>query len=200
MYYGNHSIEQEEEKILEKIKLRTNSLLKYYKVYFSFLEEMGYLKMESTETLVIYKKDIIEVHIILDLIGYEISCQFVNNEQCHFTLQDLLNYRKITKYKGQYQFKESSQISLGLKYIANVTHQMLKEFDISDDEFINIYKYCINTRDESLSQYYRNLDIKKADEFWHEKKYKEAKLLYEKYNDYLTEIQMSRLDYVNKRL
>lgn len=178
-----------------------NTLKKYCEQFFLFLNEKGYVIASNSEHEVKFRKNSTEIELSFNVISYELSCQFVENGDRMFTLQDILTYGKFNDLKGTYQLGDKTQLIQGVEYLANVIKIVLKKYDISNAEFFNnLYKYRLETRERLLNEYYFETDMKKAEQFWKDKKYNEAKQIYEKHKKDLSKMQNERLKYLNNNV
>lgn len=182
----------------EKIKM-FNELVKKY---FVFLEQYGYIYEEANSTncmnFIGKNNDII---IIFSENEYELSCQFQNKENNIFTLQDALKYTDINEFKGLYQLPNKEEIEKGIIYLAEVLKILLVKIDISNNiNFNKILQYKMDKCKTQLKDYYCKVDLNKAEEYWIQGDYLNAKSMYEKHINDLSKAQIKKLDYIKKRL
>ena len=59
------------------------------------------------------------IDIIFSAVGYELTCQFIDNDKNTFTLQDALRYVDIKEFNGLYQIPRKEEIEKGIIYLAD---------------------------------------------------------------------------------
>ncbi|MEG0894874.1 MAG: hypothetical protein RR012_06635 [Oscillospiraceae bacterium] len=175
-----------------------NQFKEYCKKYFSFLIEQGYkIEDEDDGNLLSYRKGFCKIQILFDSIAYELTCQFIWDDERSFTLQDVLTFSNIKKFNGLYQINDNSQLQKGIIYLTYAIEEVLKSINVANEiEFDKLYNYRLDMRDKLLKQYYIDVDMKKAQQYWDEKRYEDAMILYEKHIDSLTRVQMGKLKYI----
>lgn len=170
------------------------------KKYFEFLNLMGYMTLEdSVAEVVSFRDENIRVDIMFSIIGYELTCQFVDKENKVFSLQDALAYEAIDEFKGFYQMANKADIEKGIAYLSEVVKIVFERINISNSvNFQKIYEFRVNRHKNMLENYYLETDLKRAEEHWRKKEYNEAQELFEKHIDYLSKSQLKKLEYIRK--
>ncbi len=179
-----------------------NQFNEFVRDYFSFLQQYGYIcSDECSANIVSFVGKNNRIDIIFSVIGYELTCQFVDNSKNIFTLQDVLEYEKIKKFKGLYQIASKKDIEKGIAYLSNVVKILFDKINISDaTNFQRIYQYRLDIHKELLEDYYFKMDIKKAEECWRNEEYTIAKELFEKHISNLSKAQIKKLEYIRKNI
>lgn len=163
---------------------------------FDFLKQYGYhILNEDSETCITYVGTSNSVVIIYSEYSKEIYCQFEDiKTQNNFSLQDALDYQRITDLKGLYQISKKDDLYTGLRYISDVIKKVYLSVDISDSiSFNKIFNYTLEKRNTALCDYYLKEELKRADTFFNEKKYYEAQKLYKKNELHLSQVQLKKL-------
>lgn len=170
------------------------------KEHFSFLQQYGYICLEeNSENIVSLVGKNNRIDIIFSTVGYELTCQFVDNGKNAFTLQDGLRYVNIEDLKGLYQIASVKEIEKGIAYLADTAKILFNKINISDTtNFQRIYQYRLDMHKELLEDYYLKTDIKKAEECWKNGEYTKAQELFEKHINSLSKVQSKKLEYIKK--
>ena len=170
---------------------------------FDFLKRYGYqLTQEDSEYCITYVGNNNKVIVIYSEYSKELYCQFEDIRSLKsFSLQDALCYQCYNDFKGLYQISKNEDLYKGLLYLSNVIEKVYLAIDISNvAAFNNIYDYTITKRNKALEVYYAKEDIKKADSFWKNNNYIEAKRLYMKNIGYLSKVQLKKLEICNNKI
>lgn len=178
-------------------------MCQYYELvrnHFTFLQRYEYTcSQESDENSVSFVGENNRIDIIFSTVGYELTCQFVDDAQNTFTLQDALDYTEIKEFKGLYQIPRKEKIETGVIYLANVTKNLFSKIDISNAEnFQKIAQYRINMHKQLLEDYYCKIDIQRAEKYWENGEYSKSQELYEKHINSLSKVQIKKLEYIRK--
>lgn len=168
--------------------------------HFSFLQQYGYIcSEENSVNIVSFVGKNNQIDIIFSAIGYELTCQFVDNGKNTFTLQDGLGYVNIKEYKGLYQIASKKRIEKGIAYLADAVKILFDKINISDaTNFQKIYQYRLDMHKELLKDYYVKNEIKKAEECWKNGEYAKAQELFGKHLSSLSKAQIKKLEYIRK--
>lgn len=138
------------------------------------------------------------IEISFSVIGYELSCEFVDNLKNAFTLQDALGYVDIKEFKGVYQLPRKEKVEKGI-YLADAVKYLFNKIDVSDIlNFNKIFKFKLDTHKKLLEDYYFETDLKSAEKYLKEGEYIKARELYEKHINSLSKVQMKQLEYIRK--
>lgn len=172
----------------------------FVREHFSFLQRYGYIcSEEDTENIVSLVGKNNQIDIIFSAVGYELTCQFIDNGKNTFTLQDGLGYVNIKGFKGLYQIASTKEIEKGIIYLADAVKILFDKINISDtSNFQKIYQYRMDMHKELLEDYYFKTDIKKAEECWKNGEYTKAQKLFEKHINSLSKAQIKKLEYIKK--
>lgn len=179
-----------------------NQINKYAEIHFAFLYKFGYrLVKEKDDNAISFVGEKNQIEIIFSTVSYEITSQFIDNDNNVFSLQDGLEYISIREFKGFYQIPSKSEMEKGIIYVAEAVKVLFQKIDISNPyNFQKIYQFSINTHKDLLKKYYVDIELKKAEGHWERKEYVEAKELFEKNIDYLSEVQLKKLEYIVKKM
>lgn len=177
-----------------------NQFNEFVREYFSFLQQYGYIcSEENSDNIVSFVGKNNQINIIFFPVGYELTCQFVDNNKNTFMLQDGLAYLNIKEFKGLYQISSKIEIEKGIAYLADTVQILFDKINISDTtSFERIYQYRLNMHKELLEDYYLKTDIKKAEECWKNGEYAKAQELFEKHINSLSKAQIKKLEYIKK--
>lgn len=172
----------------------------FTKNHFAFLQTYGYIctqvDKENSVSLVGKNNQIV---IDFSVVGYEWTCQFIDNDKNTFTLQDALRYVDIKEFNGLYQIPRKEEMEKGIIYLADAVKRLFDKIDISDTlNFQKIVQYRLDMHKELLEDYYCKIDIKRAEEFWKNGEYSKAQELYEKHICSLSKAQIKKLEYIRK--
>lgn len=170
---------------------------------FDFLKRYGYhLIQEDSETCITYVGNNNRVIIIYSEYSKEIYCMFEDIRTLKsFSLQDALDYQCINNLKGLYQISKNEDLYKGLLYLSDVIEKVYLVVDISNNvSFNKIYDYTVKKRNKALEVYYAKEDLRKADSFWKNNNYIEAKRLYMKNIGYLSKVQSKKLEICNNKI
>ena len=172
----------------------------YVRNYFNFLQDYGYIDLcENLENNISFVGKNNRLDISFSVIGYELTCQFVDNDKNTFTLQDGLEYVKVKEIKGSYQIAHKEEIEKGIAYLAEAVKTLFFEINIADDaNFKKIFQYRLDMNKELLEEYYFKTDIKKAEEYWKNREYAKAQKLFEKHIGILSKAQLRKLEYIRE--
>lgn len=192
------------QRILVSTQVRS-TMCDFYKFvvnYFTYFPQYGYILSNSnTDNKVVFKSKDNQIELFYSVAEYELSCQFTDNFNYTFSLQDALDYLDIRDYRGIYQINSKEELESGVLFLSNIIKDLLDKVDISNSlNFQRIAQYTINVRKEMLEEYYFKKDIDEAEEHWKNKEYNTAKELYEKHNNRLAISQIRKLEYINKNL
>lgn len=167
---------------------------------FCYLEQWGYRVIGGEDAnLVSYKGETSSIEITFSTIGYELTCQFIDNANHYFSLQDALEYETLD-YKGLYQIVSKKDMEKGISYLSCVVRTLLEKINISEPlNFQTIYQFRMDTHEKMLENYYLETDLKKAEIFWKKKEYTKAKELFEKDIEHLSLSQQKKLEYIKNR-
>lgn len=163
---------------------------------FDFLKRYGYqLTQEDSEYCITYVGNNNKVIVIYSEYSKELYCQFEDIRSLKsFSLQDALCYQCYNDFKGLYQISKNEDLYKGLLYLSNVIEKVYLAIDISNvAAFNNIYDYTVEKRNKALSYYYIKEELKKADSFFEKKRFFEARKLYKKNREYLSQVQLKKL-------
>jgi hypothetical protein len=86
----------------------------------------------------------------------------------------------------------------GIDYIAAIIEKLIVRLIEEEGILEEIFAHCEVQRRDALSDYYYNLDMKKADEFWGRHEYELAQEMYVRHFSRLTRLQKERLKYIAK--
>ena len=177
-----------------------NQLKECGKKHFDFLNQFGYSILEAdTADKVSFIGKNNQIDVMFSAIGYELTCQFVDNDNNTFSLQDGLLYESIEEFKGLYQMASKEEFEKGVAYLAKAVKLIFQRIDVSDSlNFQKIYQFSVETRKKSLEKYYLEADLKKAEEYLANKEYDKAKELLEKNIEKLSKSQLKKLEYIRK--
>lgn len=169
---------------------------------FTFLEDVGYSFIDAnSDSNVGLKNGYCEIQIMFDVVGYELTCQFVSKGDYYFALQDALEYIPIKGLKGMYQIGDKSQMEKGVKYISDAIRRVMECVDINNNEIFNkIHQFRIEKHKELLEKYYLDTDMEKAEQLWNDKQYDKVKILYEKHKQRLTNSQKKKLECIINKI
>lgn len=170
--------------------------------YFIFLQKYGYICSEkNSANIVSFIGKNNRIDIIFSTIGYELVCQFADNDENIFTLQDGLEYVKVKEFKGLYQIESKREIEKGISYLADAVKTLFGKINMSDaTNFQKIYQYRLDMHKELLEDYYLKIDIKRAEECWRNGEYAKAQKLFEKHISNLSKAQVKKLEYIKKNI
>lgn len=170
----------------------------FVKIHFSFLQQYGYIcSEENSENVISLVGKNNRLDVMFLIVEYELTCQFVDGDKKNFSLQDGLGYENIKEYKGLYQVASKEEIEKGISYLAGAVKTLFEKIDISDDwNFQKIYQFKIDMHKELLENYYIEIDIKKAEDYWEKKEYAKAQPLFEKHISQLSKTQLKKLEYI----
>ncbi len=173
----------------------------FTKNYFAFLQKYGYTCSQNDyENSVLFVGKNNRIDISFSTVGYELTCQFVDDTKNTFTLQDALGYVGIKEFKGSYQIPRNAEIEKGIIYLVAAVKSLFEKIDISDSmNFQKIFQYRLGMHKELLEGYYYETDIKRAEEYWAKGEYCKAQELYEKHISSLSKVQMKKLEYLRKK-
>ena len=174
----------------------------FVRKHFSFLQQYGYIcSEENSANIVSFVGKNNQIDIFFSAVGYELTCQFVENGKNTFTLQDGLGYVNIKEFKGLYQIANTKEIEKGIIYLAEAAKILFNKINISDAaNFQRIYQYRLDMHKELLEDYYFKIDIKKAEECWKNGEYSKAQELFEKHINSLSKAQIKKLEYIRKNI
>lgn len=177
-----------------------SQLYEFVKNHFAFLQRYGYIcSQENNENSVSLVGKNNRIDIIFSVVGYELICQFADDDKNTFTLQDALGYVEIKEFKGLYQIPRREEIEKGIIYFADAIKKLFDKIDISDTvNFKKIAQYRLDRHKELLEDYYFKNDIKRAEECWKNGDYSKAQELYEKHISSLSKVQIKELEYIRK--
>ena len=179
-----------------------SELYELTKNYFVFLQRYGYLcsyRDDEKSVSLVGKNNRIDID--FSIVGYELTCQFIDDDKDTFSLQDALDYMDIKDVKGIYQLSRKEEIEKGIIYLANVIKRLFDRIDVSDKlNFRKIAQYRLDIHKELLESYYFKMDIKKAEEWWRKGEYSKAQELYEKHINSLSKAQIKKLEYCIKKV
>lgn len=170
------------------------------KRHFRFLQRYGYMCVQenSEDSISIVGKNN-RIDILFSAVGYELTCQFVDDAGNAFTLQDALKYVEIEEFKGLYQISRKEEIEKGIIYLADAVKSIFDKIDISNTvSYQKIFQYRLNIYKELLEDYYLKSDIKRAEEYLKNGEYSKAQELYEKHISSLSKTQIKKLEYIRK--
>lgn len=175
----------------------------YYELvknHFAFLQKYGYTYSRgSDENSVSFAGENNRIDIIFSTVGYELTCQFADDAQNTFILQDVLDFMEIKEVKGSYQIPRKEEIETGIIYLANATKNLFKKFDISDAEnFQKIVEYRFSIHTQLLEDYYCKIDVQRAEKYWKNGEFSKSQELYEKHINNLSKVQKKKLEYIRK--
>lgn len=174
----------------------------FTKNHFSFLQRYGYICSQvdnENSVSLIGKNNRIDIN--FSVVGYELTCQFIDDAKNTFTLQDALGYVDIKEFKGVYQISRKEEIEKGIIYLADAVKRLFDKVDISDTvNFKKIAQYRLDVHKELLKDYYCKNDIKRAEECWKNGEYSKAQELYEKHISSLSKAQIKKLEYIRKNV
>lgn len=175
-----------------------SQLYEFSKNYFVFLQRYGYICSQADyESSVSFVGKNNRMDINFSVVGYELTCQFIDEANNTFTLQDALGYVDIKEFKGLYQIPGKEDIEKGIIYLANAVKRLFDKIDISDTlKFQKIVQYRLDMNNELLEGYYCKIDIKRAEEHWKNGEYSKAQELYEKHISSLSKAQIKKLEYI----
>ena len=168
---------------------------------FDYLGKYGYKRVESIdESHVCYSCDNNKVYIFYSNYSYEISCYFSDcTEKKSFYLQEALNYAGLNEYKGIYQYANISDIQKGIFYISSAVEKLFRNIDLSiSDNFDIVFEYSQKKHEKALKDYYASEEIKKAENYWNRKMFKEALPLFKNNYIYLTKSQKKKIEIMEK--
>lgn len=170
----------------------------YIKKHFSFMNELGYkIQEDNNDNSFSFRKKKCKIDVLFNTIGYELTCQFSLDNGNYFLLQDVLMYEKIENFKGVYQVGDKSNLEKGIIYLSKVVKLILYKIDLSDmNNFQKVYQFRIDMRENLLKQYYIENDLKKAEDYWNKKKYKDAQEIFERHFNSLSKSQLKKLEYI----
>jgi len=173
----------------------------YVKIYFSFLQQYGYIYVrDDSEYSVSIEGKNNRIEVFFSILGYELTCQFVDNVKNNFTLQDALEYINMKECKGIYQISNKEEIEKGIIYLADVVKNLFDIIDISNSvNFQKIFQYRFDMHKELLKNYYFKVDMKMAEEYMKKGEFFKAQKLYEQHINCLTKVQMKKLEYIRKK-
>ena len=179
-----------------------NQFREYAKIYFNFLYEYGYaITEESNDNIVSFIGKSNRIEIIFSSYCHELSCQFSDNDNKSFSLQDGLEYISVQGVSGLYQMENEGGVERGLHYLAEAVKLLFVKIDISDSiNFQKVYQFNLNMQKTLLEKYYLETDLKKAEDYWKKKKYVNAKALFEKNIDHLSNAQLKKLEYIKNNI
>ena len=168
--------------------------------HFAFLQRYGYTcSQENHENSVSIVGKNNRIDIIFSIVGYELTCEFVDDAKNTFTLQDALGYVEIKEFNGLYQIPRGEEIEKGIIYLADAIKSLFDKIDISNAvNFQKIAQYKLDMHKELLEDYYCKIDIKRAEESWKNGEYSKAQELYEKHISSLSKAQIKKLEYIRK--
>ena len=166
---------------------------------FIYLIELGYQETYEEKNVVGYIKDNFIVEITFEPIAYEMRASFIlNNTDIRVDLQAILDYLEI-KGIGLYQIASLDKMNLGVEYLADIIKKVIRKFDQNEETVVEkIYNIELEVREELLKKYYIETDLKEAEKFWKSKEYQKAKELYMKNIEYLSKVQIKRLEYIER--
>lgn len=178
-----------------------SQLYEFTRTHFAFLQKYGYICSQADdENSVSFVGKNNRIDINFSVVGYELTCQFTDNVKNTFTLQDALGYVDIKEFKGAYQMPGKGEIEQGVIYLADVVKSLFGKIDISDiGNFQKIAQYRLDMHKVLLEDYYCKIDIKRAEEYWKNRKYSKAQELYQKHISRLSEAQTKKLEYIKKK-
>lgn len=166
---------------------------------FSFLEKLGYKIISINRFRIAYKKNQVIIEILYTDFENEITCNFYNLKNDHFSLQTYLDYCGINM-KGYYQIKNNNYLRNGVGFLSGAVKKCINYIDVSKpNNFSLILFYSVNTHANNLNKYYINNDLKNADHLWKMGNYSKAKVLYETNYKALSKVQKARLNYLYKK-
>lgn len=179
-----------------------SQLYEFTKNHFAFLQKYGYICSQAgDENNVSFVGKNNRIDINFSVVGYELTCQFTDDVKNTFTLQDALEYVDIKDFKGLYQVPRKEEIEKGVIYLADAMKSLFGKIDVSDiANFPKIAQYRLDMHKELLEDYYSKIDIKKAEEYWKNRKYSKAQELYQKHISRLSEAQTKKLEYIRKNM
>lgn len=99
-------------------------------IHFKFLYQFGYKILEKTPNNVMSfqgKNNRLDVE--FSETDYEITCQFIDNENQTFSLQDALSYVFIFEYKGMYQVSSKTEIENGVIYLSKAIKLLFEKIN-----------------------------------------------------------------------
>lgn len=170
--------------------------------YFEFLEKYASdIIIYNKTSTICYMNDGYGIKIVLDLKRYELDCYFVRGEE-YFTLQEGLDTIELNnKKKGQFQLGSLNDLNEGIIYMASLVKEFVTKINcFNEANFIKLYNSVCDERNKKLEQYYTEIDLKKAENYWREKNYVEMKKLLERHQEKLTSSQLKKLDYITKHI
>lgn len=142
------------------------------------------------------------ISIYYDKYSYEISVyleiDMLNNEVISISLQDAIEYYSLEK-KGSYQMNNNSEISLALKYLFEVVLEILNLLGADKISSIRtIYADILKKQKMLQKTEYVKYNLKSADKFFTQKRYKKSWEIYNYYLPYLSDLQKKKLLYCEK--
>ena len=143
----------------------------YVRIHFEFLHQLGYRILEEPfDTIVSFQEESNQIDVEFSETRYEITCQFIDNENKNFSLQDAILYMSIGDYKGLYQVSSRGEIEKGVIYLSKVMKNLFDKIDISNHlNFNKIFLFKVDRHEKALKDYYLKTDIKKLRIFGNEK-------------------------------
>lgn len=177
-----------------------NRLEECVSIHFDFLNQFGYIISGGSDAdIVSFKGKNNRIDVIFSLIEYELSLEFIGDNNQVFSLQDGLRYESIEGIKGMYQIANLDGIEKGVIYLAEAVKRLFERIDVSNPfNFQRIYQYSVKTRRKLLEEYYLQVDLKKAEDCWKNREYDKARELYEKNSHKLSKSQLTKLEYIRK--
>lgn len=123
-----------------------DSFKQYVRNYFEFLYQFNYrILEESSDNIVSFQGESNRLDVEFSEIGYEITCQFIDEENKNFSLQDAILYMSIGEYKGLYQVSNRTEIKKGVIYLSKVIKILFDKIDVSNH--LNFDKiFCLRLR------------------------------------------------------
>ena len=173
---------------------------KYAQNHFTFLQRYGYVCSHmDDENRVNFVGKNNQIDISFSTIGYELTCQFIDDAKNTFTLQEALDFVEIKGFKGEYQIASKEDMEDGIVYLAGVVKRLFDKIDISDIlNFQKIVQYRLGVQKKLLEDYYFKIDMEEAEECWKKGDFSNAQKLYEKHISRLSKTQIKKLDYIIK--
>lgn len=175
-----------------------SQLDEFVREHFIFLQQYGYIFPEGdSEDIVTLVGKNNRIDITFSVVGYELTCQFIDNDKNTFTLQDGLEYLNIKGFKGFYQIASKNEMEKGIAYLADTVKLLFDKINISDtSNFQKIYQYRIDRHKELLEEYRFKTDMKKAEEYWKNGEHSKTQELLEKHINSLSKAQIKKLEYI----